>query len=127
MHAKMLQSCLTLCDCSPPGSSVHRDSPDKTTGVGCHALLQEIFPTQGLNLHLLCLLHWQADSLPSEPPGKPPYRCQSVSSVTQSCLTLCDPHESQHTGPPCVIEEAKFGVPSLLPHTFHGPISSCEM
>ena len=33
-------------DCSPPGSSVHRDSPGKNTGVGCHALLQEIFPTQ---------------------------------------------------------------------------------
>ena len=26
------------------------DSPGKNTGVGCHFLLQEIFPTQGLNL-----------------------------------------------------------------------------
>ena len=46
------QLCLTLCDptdCSPPGSSVHGDSPGKNTGVGCHALLQGIFPTQGLN------------------------------------------------------------------------------
>ena len=25
--------------------------------MGCHALLQGIFPTQGLNPHLLCLLH----------------------------------------------------------------------
>ena len=36
------QSCLTLCDpvnCSPPDSSVHRDSPGKNTGVGCHTLL----------------------------------------------------------------------------------------
>ena len=32
----------------------------KNTGVGCHALLQGIFPTQGLNQHLSCLLHWQA-------------------------------------------------------------------
>ena len=31
------------------GSSVHGDSPGKNTGVGCHALLQGIFPTQGLN------------------------------------------------------------------------------
>ena len=31
------------------------------TGVGYHFLLQEIFPTQGSNL---CLLDWQADSLP---------------------------------------------------------------
>ena len=35
-----------------------RDSPGKNTGVGGHALLQVIFPTQGSNLHLLCLLHW---------------------------------------------------------------------
>ena len=44
------QSHPTLCDpmdYSPPGSSVHGDSPDKNTGVGCHALLQGIFPTQG--------------------------------------------------------------------------------
>ena len=50
------QSCLTLCnprDCSPPGSSVHGDSPGKNTGVGCHALLQRIFPTQGSNPGLL--------------------------------------------------------------------------
>ena len=34
--------CLILCDptdCSPPGSSVHGDSPGKNTGVGCVALL----------------------------------------------------------------------------------------
>ena len=36
-------------DCSPPGSSVHWDSPGKNTGMGCHALLQWIFLTQGSN------------------------------------------------------------------------------
>ena len=36
------------------------DSPGKNTGVGCYFLLQGIFTTQGLNLCLLCLLHWQA-------------------------------------------------------------------
>ena len=30
----------------------------KNTRVGCHFLLQRIFPTQGSNLRLLCLLHW---------------------------------------------------------------------
>ena len=45
-----------------PGSSVHGDPPGKNTGVGCHAFLYGIFQTQGLNLHLLCLLHWQAGS-----------------------------------------------------------------
>ena len=43
----------------------------KNTGVDCHTLFQEIFPTQGLNLYLLCFLHWQAGSLPLAPPGKP--------------------------------------------------------
>ena len=33
--------------CSLPGSSVHGDSPGKNTGVSCHVLFQEIFPTQG--------------------------------------------------------------------------------
>ena len=37
---------------SPPGSSVHGDSPGKNTRVGCHALLQEIFPNQGSNAGL---------------------------------------------------------------------------
>ena len=40
-------------DCSPPGSSVHGDSRGKNTGVGCHALLQGIFLTQGWNSGLL--------------------------------------------------------------------------
>ena len=34
------------------------DSPGRNTGVGCHFLLQGIFPIQGLNPRLLCLLHW---------------------------------------------------------------------
>ena len=64
------QSCPTLCDpmdCSPPGFSTHEDSPGKNTGVGCHSLLQGIFPTQGLNPGLL---HCRADSLLSKPPAK---------------------------------------------------------
>ena len=46
-------------------------SSGKNTRVGCHVLLQGIFPTQGLNPCLLSLLHWQAGSLPLVPPGKP--------------------------------------------------------
>ena len=42
--------------------------PSKTTGVGCHFLLQGIFSTQGLNL---CLLKWQLDSLPLSHLGSP--------------------------------------------------------
>ena len=43
------QSCPTLCKplyCSLPGNSVHRNSPDKNTGMGRHVFLQQIFPTQ---------------------------------------------------------------------------------
>ena len=46
------QSWPTLCDpmaCSPPHSFVHGGSPGKNTGVGCHAVHQGIFPTQGSN------------------------------------------------------------------------------
>ena len=46
------------------------DLPGKNTRVGCHYLLWEIFPTQALNLSLLCLLHWQVGSLTTVPPGK---------------------------------------------------------
>ena len=35
------------------------DSPGKNTGVGCHALLQGIFLSQGLDPHLLQLLYWR--------------------------------------------------------------------
>ena len=50
------QSCWTFSepmDCSPPGSSAHGDSAGKNTGVGCHPLLQGIFPTQVWNPGLL--------------------------------------------------------------------------
>ena len=47
------------------------DSAGKNTGLGCHALLQGLFLTEGLNLHLLRLLHWQVGSLSLVPPGKP--------------------------------------------------------
>ena len=69
---KMLvsQSCLSLCnlmDCSPPGSCPW-DSPGKNTGVGCHALLQGIFLTWGLNPGLP---HCRQILYHLEPPGKP--------------------------------------------------------
>ena len=50
------QACPTLrdpVDCSPARLLCPWDSPGKTTGVGGHALLQGIFPTQGLSLGLL--------------------------------------------------------------------------
>ena len=55
-----------LCDpvgCSLPGSPVCGIFQAYTI-AGHHFLLQGILPTQGSNQHLLCLLHWQAVSLP---------------------------------------------------------------
>ena len=66
------QLCLTLI----PWTVAYQDPlsmefSGKNTGVGCHFLLQEIYLTQGLNLHLLGLLNWQADSLPLGHLGSP--------------------------------------------------------
>ena len=72
------QSCLTLCDpmdCSPPGSSVHGDSPGKNTVVGCHALLQGNLPSPRIEPRAPTL---QADSLLCEPPGKPVCVCNKI-------------------------------------------------
>ena len=79
------QSRSTLCDfmdCSLPGSSVHEIFQARNTGVGCHFLLQGIFPTQGFNPHPL---HGQADSLPLRPMG----------SLQRKCL-ICT-HTNTHT------------------------------
>ena len=60
VHAYVLspfQSYPTFChamDCSLPGFCVQGDSPGKNTGVGCHALLQGIFPRQGWT-HVSCI------------------------------------------------------------------------
>ena len=56
MHVKSLQSCLALCtsvDHSPPRLHCPWDSSGKNTGVGCHALLQGIFPNPGIELESL--------------------------------------------------------------------------
>ena len=72
MHAKSLWSCPTLCnpmDCSLPGSSVHGTLQARILEWVCHALLQFIFLTQGLNPRLLHLLHWWV-LYHLAPPGK---------------------------------------------------------
>ena len=64
----VLQSCPSLCnptDCSSHGFSVHGIL--QNTGVGCHSLLQEYFPTRELNPGLL----YCRQTLPYELPGKP--------------------------------------------------------
>ena len=73
LHAASPQSCLTLgdpMDCSPQ-APLSMGFSRQGDWVGCHALLQGIFPTQGWNPCLSSLLHWQVGSLPPAPPGKP--------------------------------------------------------
>ena len=62
-------------------------SPGKNAGVGCHALLQGIFPTQGSNPHVLCLLHWQ-QVLTTNATWEAPSKSSSESEVAQLCPTL---------------------------------------
>ena len=77
------------------------DFPGKTTRVSCHFLLQGIFPTQGSNL---CLLHWQAHSLPLSHQGSPLYSLAAAAAAAakslQSCPTLCDLIDGSPPGSP---------------------------
>ena len=82
--------CPTLCspmDCTPPASSVH-GIVGKNIGMGCHFLLQGIFPTQAWNPRLLCPLHWQAYSLPPVPLGNPNIVIQVKSRLPFDCLEV---------------------------------------
>ena len=58
------------------------------------ALLQGIFPTQDLKLHLLHLLLWQVDYLPPVTPAA------AAAKSLQSCLTPCDPIDGSPPGSP---------------------------
>ena len=62
-----------LCPC---------DFPGKNIGVSYHAFLQGILLTQGSNP---CLLHWQGEFLPLEPPGK-----------VACTISLIGPRQNEH-------------------------------
>ena len=84
VHAQLL-SCVSL---QPHGLQLASlfcswNFSDKNTGVGYYYLFLGIVPTQGSNLSLLCLLHWQADSLPLGPPRNPLSLCVCV------CVCVC--------------------------------------
>ena len=126
VHGKSLQSCPTLCDpmsCSPqaplPVGILQARIPEYVAMTSSRGIL----PTQGLNSHLLHLLHRQTCPLPLVPPGK----LTKVITVIQmkskngwaqvitmgsdqirsdqiSCSVMSDslrPHELQHARPPC--------------------------
>ena len=74
MYAKSLQSCPTLWD--------PMDCLGKNTGVGCYFLLQGIFPTQGLNLCLLHLLHYRQILYPLSHQRSPSIRVSTRVSLS---------------------------------------------
>ena len=90
MMDQAINRCIFFCMCFVCVCSVVSDSEtpwimahqaplsmkfySKNIGVGCHFLIQGIFPTQGLSPSILCLLQWQADSLPLHRLGSP-YVC----------------------------------------------------
>ena len=60
----VVANCLQPHGLSPARHLCPHNFPGMSIGVSCHFLVQGIFPTQGSNLCLLCLLHWQEDCLP---------------------------------------------------------------
>ena len=81
------QSRLTLrspMDGNPPGSSVHGILQARTLDWAAIASSRGIFLTQELNP---CLLHWQADSFTTEPPGRP--------TSHHTCVRICRKYNTQ--------------------------------
>ena len=102
VNVLVTQSCLTLCDpmdCSSPGSSVR--------GISQAKILESVafpspgdLPNPGIKQGSSAL---QADSLWSEPPGKPLHVAAAAAAAAkslQSCPTLCDPIDGSPTGSP---------------------------
>ena len=71
--ASVVSDSLWSCGLWPARLFCPWDSPGKNAGVGCHALLQGIFLTRGLNLESLVFPALQADSLPTKLCGKAIY------------------------------------------------------
>ena len=88
-------------------------SPGKNTGVGCHFLLQGIFPTPGLNS---VLLHWQADSLPLSHQRSPPTPF-SQGCWPASVYSVEAEMETTASSLPLLSSKAKWAAPlSPAPH-----------
>ena len=85
LGASVVSDSLDPMDCSPSGSWGYSS---KNTGVGCHALLQGNLPNPGVEPTSLCLLHWQAGSLPILTPGRLTMRLTLIQSWSWSICRL---------------------------------------
>ena len=85
MHAQSFNVWLFVTLWIVAGQATHPWTfPGKTTGVGCHFLLQGVFPIQGSNPWVLRLLHWQAGSLPLSHLG----RVTSLSNISSHNINI---------------------------------------
>ena len=93
--AKLLQLCLTLCnpmDCSPRGFSVHGIIPARTLKwVAMPSCRWSSQPRDQTHVSYISCIG-RLGFLPLAPPGKP------ISSVAQSCPTLCNPMDCSMPG-----------------------------
>ena len=87
-----LSDSLQSHDCSSLGSSAHGDSPGKNIGVGCHAFLQAIFPTQGSNSgppHCRRILYWLShQGSPGEQNTERKYSDIYVNDISESLIKM---------------------------------------
>ena len=105
LENKLSSSCAWLfrdpMDCVVYQAPLSMGFPCKNAGVGCHFLLQGIFPDQGSNL---CLLYWQVDSLPLSHQGSPENKlclfkkqCWNKSSLRALAIPIPKWGEKNHT------------------------------
>ena len=130
-------NCLVVSDSlqplfrSPPGSSVHGDSPGKNTGVGCLALLRGIFPTQGSNPSLLhyrkilyCLSHHGSSRIlewVAYPFCRGSSQTKNWTGVSHIASGFCT---SWATKEPVKSESCSVVTNSLQPHRLYSPWNS---
>ena len=109
-----------------PGSSSPWDSPVNNTEVGCHPLLQGIFPTQESNPHLL-RLPALAGGFFTTSTGKPESWFAAAAAAAkslQSCPTPSNPMDCSPQGPPSMgfsRQEYWNGLPLPSPESWFGP------
>ena len=95
----MWHACSVMSSSSRPHGLVAHQAPlsmefsSKNPGVGCHFLLQGIFPARGSNS---CVLHWQAYSLPLHHPGRPLNSLQARKVLSNAVYPQQGPNESLH-------------------------------
>ena len=89
--AKLLQMCQTLCnpmDCNLP-DPLSKGFSRQNTRMCCRALFQEIFQSQGSNLHLLSLPALSGGFFTTVPPGKPSLSLFCLLNMVVLIVVMC--------------------------------------